>query len=73
MAKASEALSGKRYESFVLPAEVKALFQKPGDERSWQNAETLRGIVRRQAELEEAVVLESPEDVRRLAEALRWR
>jgi len=70
LAKASEALAEKRYESFALPAEVKQLFQKPTDERSWKNAETLRGIVRRHAELAETLLLESGEDVRRLADAL---
>ena len=70
LAKASEALAEKRYESFALPAAVKQLFQKPTDERSWKNAETLRGIVRRHAELAETLLLESGEDVRRLADAL---
>ncbi len=69
-AKASAALTEQRYESFVLPPEVKTLLQKPKDERSWRNAEALRDVVRRRAELEDALVLESPEDVRRLAEAL---
>ena len=70
LAKASEALAENRYESFALPTELKKLFQKPSDERSWRNAKALRDIVRRRAELEETLVLESPEDVRRLAEAL---
>ena len=65
--KASEALAEKRYESFLLPAEVKKLLQKPGDERSWQKAEALRGIVRDRAELVETLVLETPEDVRGLS------
>ena len=42
-AKVSETIAEKRFETFVLPPEVKALLQKPADERSWKNAETLRG------------------------------
>ena len=57
LAKASEALAENRYESFALPTELKKLFQKPSDERSWPNAEALRDIVRRRAELEETLVL----------------
>ena len=49
---------------------MKKLYQKKTDELSWKNTDALRGIVRRRAELAETLVLESAEDVRRLADAL---
>ena len=70
LAKVSEAFAEARHENFALPAEVKALYQKKSDELSWKNADALRGIVRRRAELAETLVLETAVDVRRLADAL---
>jgi len=70
LAKVREAFAEARHENFALPAEVKALYQKKSDELSWKNADALRGIVRRRAELAETLVLETAVDVRRLADAL---
>ena len=68
--RAAEAIAENRYESFMLPKEVKHLLNGPADERTWKNAETLRAIVRRRAELLETVNLMTPEEVEQLADGL---
>ena len=50
---------------------MKAIFQNPEDEASWQNLEKLRGVVCAMLEAETEVVMQVPEELEALISALK--